>query len=42
MAFGADYKLGKSTKLFGYYANWELDQAGTELTTIALGLEQNF
>lgn len=40
---GADYKLGKSTKLFGLITKLEEDNTtDTELTTIALGLEQNF
>lgn len=43
MALGADYKLGKSTMLFGYYSSVKTDAAtDTEVTTLALGLEQKF
>ncbi|MFZ5757520.1 MAG: porin [Pseudomonadota bacterium] len=45
MAVGADYKLGKSTTVFGYYSTVETDNAAppdTEITTLALGLEQKF
>lgn len=45
-ALGADYKLGKSTTVFGYYAAVDTDNTGatvdTAVNTLALGLEQKF
>lgn len=44
-ALGADYALGKSTTVFGYYADVSTDVTGpadTALTTIGLGIDQKF
>lgn len=45
-ALGVDYKLGKSTTLFTYYATVKTDKpsptADAEVKTLALGLEQKF
>ncbi|MFW6244160.1 MAG: porin [Desulfovibrionales bacterium] len=43
MAFGADYKIGKASKLFGYYADVDQDQEDDEdKTHVGLGFEHKF
>ncbi|PSF14542.1 porin [Marinobacter shengliensis] len=42
MAVGADYKVGKSSKVFGYYANVEADKGAKDDTTFGIGFEHNF
>ncbi len=45
MALGADYKVGKSSKMFGYFAQVEADKntgLATDDTTFGIGFEHNF
>lgn len=42
VALGADYALGKTTTLGGFFASQETDLAATELTTVSIGLSQKF
>ncbi|WP_138435853.1 porin [Marinobacter shengliensis] len=42
MALGADYKVGKSSKVFGYFANVEADNGIQDDTTFGIGFEHNF
>lgn len=39
---GADYKLGKNTKLFGFYTNETADSASKEADYFGLGMEHKF
>lgn len=42
MALGADYKVGRNSKLFGYYANIEADVASRDDSYFGIGFEHNF
>lgn len=42
MAVGADYKVGSNSKLFGYYANVEADDADRDDTQFGIGFEHKF
>ncbi|MGM0768731.1 MAG: porin [Pseudomonadota bacterium] len=42
MAAGADYKVGSNSKVFGYYANVEADEAALEDTFFGIGFEHKF
>ncbi|HLV76475.1 MAG TPA: porin [Marinobacter sp.] len=42
MALGADYKIGKSSKVFGYFANVEEDTGTRDDTTFGIGFEHSF
>lgn len=42
MAVGADYKVGRNSKLFGYYANIEADVAARDDSYFGIGFEHNF
>lgn len=42
MALGADYKVGKSSKMFGYVANVEADKGAKDDTTFGIGFEHKF
>lgn len=42
LAVGADYKVGGSSKVFGYFANVEADNAALEDTNVGVGFEHKF
>lgn len=42
LALGADYKLGKNTKLFGWYTGRDLDNVDAQQRYVALGIEHKF
>ena len=41
-SFGADYKLGKNTKVFGYYTAQENDENTYEKDYLGVGIEHKF
>jgi len=41
ISVGADYKLGKNTKLYGWYSSFDFDTA-TDSNYVAIGLEHKF
>ncbi len=42
MAVGADYKVAKNSKVFGYFSRVETDLADTEDSTFGIGFEHKF
>lgn len=42
IAAGVDYKLGKNTKVFGWYTGRDLDNIDVEQRYFAIGLEHKF
>jgi predicted porin len=42
LAAGVDYKLGKNTKLFGWYTGRDLDNVDAEQRYVAFGIEHKF
>lgn len=42
MAIGADYKMGKASKLFAYYSQVEQDETEAEETHLGLGFQHKF
>ena len=41
-SIGADYKLGKQTKVFGFYTMADADESGSDEDFLGLGLEHKF